>query len=99
MLIGRVFAFASQDVELYYRQEQLHGRVGVILVPPIPNTDISRFTSARTPMTAPCWNRPWPRWNRMGGSRPSRRNGPLPPIRPARCPSPPLFRWGVFLPP
>ncbi|KDU97627.1 transporter [Komagataeibacter rhaeticus] len=36
VLIGRVFAFASQDVELYYRQEQLHGRVGVILVPPYP---------------------------------------------------------------
>ncbi|WP_370636763.1 ABC transporter substrate-binding protein/permease [Komagataeibacter sp. FNDCF1] len=36
VLIGRVFAFASQDVELYYRQEQLHGRVSVILVPPYP---------------------------------------------------------------
>ncbi|GAN95227.1 inner membrane amino-acid ABC transporter permease protein YecS [Komagataeibacter europaeus] len=36
VLIGRVFAFASQDVELYYRQEQLHGKVSVILVPPYP---------------------------------------------------------------
>ncbi|MEZ7137621.1 ABC transporter substrate-binding protein/permease [Komagataeibacter sp. SM21] len=31
VLIGRVFAFASQDVELYYRQKQLHGKVSVIL--------------------------------------------------------------------
>ncbi|MFT8794413.1 MAG: ABC transporter substrate-binding protein/permease [Acetobacter orientalis] len=33
VLIGRVFAFVSQDVELYYRQKQLHGKVRIILKP------------------------------------------------------------------
>ncbi|GCE88615.1 ABC transporter amino acid transporter permease [Komagataeibacter diospyri] len=36
LLIGRVFAFASQDVELYYRQKQLHGKVNIILTPDYP---------------------------------------------------------------
>ncbi|WP_308719813.1 ABC transporter substrate-binding protein/permease [Komagataeibacter xylinus] len=36
VLIGRAFALASQDVELAYRREQLHGRVGVIFTPPYP---------------------------------------------------------------
>lgn len=33
VLIGRVFAFVSQDVELYFRQKQLHGKVRIILKP------------------------------------------------------------------
>lgn len=33
VLIGRVFAFVSQDVELYFRQQQLHGKVRIILKP------------------------------------------------------------------
>ncbi|GBQ49761.1 ABC transporter substrate-binding protein/permease [Komagataeibacter sucrofermentans] len=36
VLIGRAFALASQDVEMAYRREQLHGRVGVIFTPPYP---------------------------------------------------------------
>ncbi|KAB8123855.1 ABC transporter permease subunit [Komagataeibacter medellinensis] len=36
VLVGRAFAFASQDVELYYRQKQLHGEISTILVPPSP---------------------------------------------------------------
>ncbi|MGS0647348.1 ABC transporter substrate-binding protein/permease [Komagataeibacter melomenusus] len=36
VLIGRAFALASQDVELAYRREQLHGKVGVIFTPPYP---------------------------------------------------------------
>ncbi|WP_130730884.1 ABC transporter substrate-binding protein/permease [Komagataeibacter xylinus] len=36
VLIGRAFALASQDVELAYRREQLHGRLGVIFTPPYP---------------------------------------------------------------
>lgn len=31
VLLGRDFAFISQDVEIYFRQKQLHGRVHVIL--------------------------------------------------------------------
>ncbi|WP_407637098.1 transporter substrate-binding domain-containing protein [Komagataeibacter kakiaceti] len=36
VLIGRVFAFASQDVELYFRRKQLHGKVNIILEPDYP---------------------------------------------------------------
>ncbi|GBR18183.1 ABC transporter amino acid transporter permease [Komagataeibacter nataicola NRIC 0616] len=36
VLLGRAFALASQDVELAYRREQLHGRVRVIFTPPYP---------------------------------------------------------------
>ncbi|GBQ61981.1 hypothetical protein CFR76_02265 [Komagataeibacter swingsii] len=34
--IGRVFAFASQDVGFYYRQKRLHGKVNIILTPDYP---------------------------------------------------------------
>lgn len=37
VLIGRVFAFVSQDVELYFRQKQLHGKVRIILKPDYPD--------------------------------------------------------------
>ncbi|ACI52435.1 polar amino acid ABC transporter, inner membrane subunit [Gluconacetobacter diazotrophicus PA1 5] len=36
VLIGRAFAFVSQDVELYFRQAQLHGKVAVIVQPDYP---------------------------------------------------------------
>jgi His/Glu/Gln/Arg/opine family amino acid ABC transporter permease subunit len=36
VLIGRAFAFVSQDVELYFRQAQLHGKVAVIIQPDYP---------------------------------------------------------------
>lgn len=36
VLIGRAFAFVSQDVELYFRQKQLHGKVSVIFQPSYP---------------------------------------------------------------
>lgn len=36
VLIGRVHAFISQDVELYYRQKQLGGKVSVIFKPDYP---------------------------------------------------------------
>lgn len=37
VLIGRVHAFVSQDVELYYRQKQLGGKVTIILAPDYPD--------------------------------------------------------------
>ncbi|GBR08253.1 ABC transporter substrate-binding protein/permease [Acetobacter oeni] len=37
VLIGRVNAFISQDVELYYRQKQLGGKVSIIFKPDYPD--------------------------------------------------------------
>jgi len=37
VLIGRVHAFISQDVEVYYRQKQLGGKVSIILKPDNPD--------------------------------------------------------------
>ncbi|MGF1277333.1 ABC transporter substrate-binding protein/permease [Acetobacter pasteurianus] len=37
VLIGRVFAFVSQDVEIFFRMRQLQGKLHVLLTPNIPD--------------------------------------------------------------
>lgn len=37
VLIGRVFAFVSQDVEIFFRMRQLQGKLHILLTPDIPD--------------------------------------------------------------
>ncbi|GBR58381.1 ABC transporter amino acid transporter permease [Acetobacter senegalensis DSM 18889] len=37
VLIGRVFAFVSQDVEIFFRMRQLQGKLHILLTPNIPD--------------------------------------------------------------